>query len=101
MWRAARRSPGGLVLAVTLMALQFSTVTANTTSCSSGPGASTASSARVTCAAAAPDPTQTLYDKLRARLGGDLANALTSEERLTAALNHTSAAVQILTDQIT
>jgi murein DD-endopeptidase MepM/ murein hydrolase activator NlpD len=100
MWRAARRSPGGFVLAGALMMMQLSSAAAATTSsCASAAGAA-ASSSRVTCAAAAPNPTQTLYDQLRARLGGDLANALTSEERLTAALNHTSASVQILTDQI-
>jgi murein DD-endopeptidase MepM/ murein hydrolase activator NlpD len=51
--------------------------------------------------ASAPDPNQAAYDQLRARLGGDLAKALTSEEKLASALNQTSASVQVLTDQIT
>jgi murein DD-endopeptidase MepM/ murein hydrolase activator NlpD len=50
---------------------------------------------------AAPNPNQAAYDKLRARLTGDLAKALTSEEKLASALDQTSASVQILTDQIT
>jgi murein DD-endopeptidase MepM/ murein hydrolase activator NlpD len=55
----------------------------------------------VTCPTATPDPTQAAYDQLRSRLGGDLAQALTTEEHLSAALNQTSASVQILTAQIT
>jgi murein DD-endopeptidase MepM/ murein hydrolase activator NlpD len=86
------------VLASVLAGIQVSTVTA--TNPSPCPTSSAASAARVTCPAAA-DPNQAAYDQLRARLGGDLASALTTQERLNSALNQTSASVQILTDQIT
>ncbi len=98
-WTSALRAPGAFALAGTLMVLQFSTVAA--TSPSPCPSPSAASPSRVTCPAAVPTATQTAYDQLRARLGGDLASALTSEERLTSTLNQTSASIQILTDQIT
>jgi murein DD-endopeptidase MepM/ murein hydrolase activator NlpD len=93
---AALRLRGAFLLAGSLMLLQVSAVGATSPSCASA----VASASRVTCPAA-PNQNQNAYDTLRARLGGDLANALTSEEHLTAALNHTSAGVQILTDQIT
>jgi len=99
MWTAARRAPGALALAATLIVLQVSGAAA--TSPSPCPSPSATSGARVTCPAAAPDPTQAAYDQLRSRLGGDLSQALTSEEHLNTALNQTSASVQILTDQIT
>ncbi len=49
----------------------------------------------------APDPVQTLYAQLEARLGGDLARALATQDRLSAALDQSAASEQILTDQIT
>lgn len=59
---------------------------------------SAASSARVTCPAT--DPNQALYDQLRARLGGDIARALTSEQELSSALHQSAASQQALTAQI-
>jgi murein DD-endopeptidase MepM/ murein hydrolase activator NlpD len=55
----------------------------------------------VTCPAATPDPNQAAYDQLRTRLGGDLSTALSTQERLAAALHQTNVSVQIVTDQIT
>jgi murein DD-endopeptidase MepM/ murein hydrolase activator NlpD len=46
------------------------------------------------------DPNQALYERLRARLGGDLARALTSQQRLSAALDQAAAREQVLTMQI-
>jgi murein DD-endopeptidase MepM/ murein hydrolase activator NlpD len=62
---------------------------------------------RVTCQSApvaaspTPDPRQAAYDQLLTRLGGDLAQSLATQDRLSAVLNQTSTSVQILTDQIT
>jgi murein DD-endopeptidase MepM/ murein hydrolase activator NlpD len=92
-----RRALVAVALAVATAGIQVSAVGATDTTC---PATSTASDARVTCPAAA-DPNQAAYDQLRNRLGGDLSSALTTQEKLTAALNQTSAAVQILSDQIT
>jgi murein DD-endopeptidase MepM/ murein hydrolase activator NlpD len=81
-------------------------ITAGATSPTPCPSPSTASAARVTCPSTptpspTPDPNQAAYDQLRTRLGGDLAQGLATQERLSAALNQTSSGVQILTDQIT
>lgn len=94
-----RRGLGSLALAGALIALLGST--AGATSPTPCPSPSTASGARVACPSPTPDPRQAAYDQLRTRLGGDLAQGLTTQEHLAAALNQTSAAVQILTDQIT
>ncbi len=96
-----KRAVGALALAGALMVLQVSAVSA--TGPSPCPSPSSASAARVSCPAATPtpDPNQAAYDQLLTRLGGDLAKALTSEEKLTAALDQTSTSVQIVTDQIT
>jgi murein DD-endopeptidase MepM/ murein hydrolase activator NlpD len=56
------------------------------------------SSARTSCPSI--DPIQALYDQLRARLGGDLARALTSQQQLSAALNQSTASQLVLTTQI-
>jgi murein DD-endopeptidase MepM/ murein hydrolase activator NlpD len=88
---------GVVGIAGALLALQAAGVAA--TSPSPCPTPTSASAARVTCPAAA-DPNQAAYDLLRSRLGGDLSNALATQERLTLALNQTAASVQILTDQI-
>jgi murein DD-endopeptidase MepM/ murein hydrolase activator NlpD len=92
-----KRALGAVVLALVAMAIQVPA--AGATSPSPCPSPSAASSARVTCSA--PDPNQAAYDQLRARLGGDLASALTTQQTLMSALNRTSASVQILTDQVT
>lgn len=58
-----------------------------------------ASGSRVSCPPI--DPNQALYDQLRARLGGDLARALTSQQQLSAALDLSAASQQALTAQVT
>ena len=46
-----------------------------------------ASGTRTTCPTPTPDPNQAAYDALKTRLGGDIANALTAEQRLARTLN--------------
>jgi murein DD-endopeptidase MepM/ murein hydrolase activator NlpD len=95
-----RRAAGSFAIAGAMIALQVAS--AGATSPSPCPTPDAASAARVTCPAAATvDPNQAAYDLLRARLGGDLSNALGTQESLTASLNQTSASIQILTDQVT
>jgi murein DD-endopeptidase MepM/ murein hydrolase activator NlpD len=50
---------------------------------------------------AADGAQETIYAKLAARLGGDLAQALTTQEKLNAALDQTAVSEQVVTDQIT
>jgi murein DD-endopeptidase MepM/ murein hydrolase activator NlpD len=90
-----RRAIAALATLAALVALQVPGAMAT------GPAAcvqSAASSPRVTCPAV--DPNQALYDQLRARLGGDLARALTSEQQLTVALHQSAAGQQALSTQI-
>lgn len=46
------------------------------------------------------DPVQTLYQLLESRLGGDLATALETEQRVAATLDNFSSTDQLLTDQV-
>jgi murein DD-endopeptidase MepM/ murein hydrolase activator NlpD len=57
------------------------------------------SGSRVTCPPP-PDPNQAAYNKLRKRLGGDLARALTSQEQLSIALLESAASEQNLNANI-
>ena len=59
---------------------------------------STASSSSAPCTATGAP--QSVYDQLGARLGGDLAKALTTQQQLSSALDQTAASEQVLTDQI-
>jgi murein DD-endopeptidase MepM/ murein hydrolase activator NlpD len=88
---------GALGAAGAIVAVQAASVAATSPPCPSP----AASSSRTVCQSAPVDPNQAAYDQLRTRLGGDLSNALASEERLTASLNQTSASIQIVSDQVT
>ena len=57
-----------------------------------------ASGSRVSCPP--PDPNQAAYDRLRQRLGGDLARALSSQQQLSLALMESAAREQDLNTQI-
>jgi murein DD-endopeptidase MepM/ murein hydrolase activator NlpD len=92
-----RRALAGLITLGALVALQLPGATTVSSSVCPAP-TSSASSARVSCAEI--DPTQALYDQLGARLGGDLARALTSQQRLSAALDQSAAGQQALSTQI-
>ncbi|HEY1420770.1 MAG TPA: peptidoglycan DD-metalloendopeptidase family protein [Candidatus Dormibacteraeota bacterium] len=88
-----RRTLGALAVAGALFAFQSGNAAADTpTTCSS----STASAARVTCDAT----TQSAYDQLKTRLGGDMAKALDAQQRLSVALDQSAAEEQLLTNQI-
>jgi murein DD-endopeptidase MepM/ murein hydrolase activator NlpD len=47
-----------------------------------------------------PDPTEELYKKLEAQLGGDIANALAAQQRLSNALDRVALSEQALSDQV-
>ncbi|MGH7764784.1 MAG: peptidoglycan DD-metalloendopeptidase family protein [Candidatus Dormibacteraceae bacterium] len=89
-----KRTLGALVVIGSLAALQVASAQADTSpsSCSSP---SSASDARVACAA-----TQTAYNQLSSRLGGDLAKVLDAQQRLASALDQSAAEEQVLTGQI-
>lgn len=94
-----RRALAGLTVLGVLLGLQVFSAAATTTGCSTAAsGARTASDARTTCPTV--DPQQALYDQLRARLGGDLARALTSQQRLATALDQSAASEAVLNAQI-
>jgi murein DD-endopeptidase MepM/ murein hydrolase activator NlpD len=69
---------------------------------SPSPCASTniASRIRTGCAAPATDPNQAAYAQLETRLGGDIAQALTTEQRVAATLDQFGATEQILADEV-
>ena len=97
-----RRALAALSVVGVLCALLIASApgVSSTTSCDT-----TASGARTTPPAsppvcATPDPNQALYDQLKTRLGGDLARALTSQQRLSAALNQSAATQTVLNNQI-
>lgn len=66
-----------------------------TTACAPPSPSATASSAR-TC-----DPAQSAIDQLRQRLGGDLSNALATQQQLSQAVDQASASEQLLSDELT
>jgi murein DD-endopeptidase MepM/ murein hydrolase activator NlpD len=100
-----KRALAGVTILGVLLSLQLTHIQLAYTC---GP---TASSARTTTTTASgprpspspcptPSPTPSVYDQLRARLGGDLARALTAQEKLSVALDQVAASEQALTDQI-
>jgi len=86
-----------------LLALQASSALATDPSPSPSPCASTsaASDGRVTCPAAAANPNQAAYALLESRLGGDIARALQTEQRVAATLDQFAATEELLTVQVT
>ena len=102
-----RRAAAGVVLLAMLISLQlvharvaFSTCGSSTASTARTSTASGAAQGSSTCSATT-NPQPTIYDLLRTRLGGDLARALTTQQRLSDALDQTAVSEQVLTDQIT
>lgn len=103
-----RRALAGLVALGVLLGLQLSlTAAVSSSACPSPTPSSTptpaASGARLESPAPCPtpDPQQALYDQLRSQLGGDLARALTAQQRLSLALDQTAANAEVLNTQIT
>ena len=82
-----------VVAAALLLQATGASATGDTSSCSSP----AASGTRVTCPS---DPNQAAYDQLRSRLGGDMARALTAQQRLSATLDQYAGIESSLTAQV-
>ena len=98
-----RRAVAGLAAFGLMLSFQLAHARVAYSTCSSPSPSSTASAPRTSPApcAAASTAQPTIYDTLRARLGGDLAKALTTEQKLSTALDQTAVSEQVLTNQIT
>ena len=93
-----RRALAALVVVGGFLALQASSATATTPSpC---PSPTVASDGRVTCPAAVVDPNQAAYDALKHRLGGDVARALSAQQRLAVTLDQFAAIEDSLSAEI-
>ncbi len=99
-----RRGVAGITLLGLLLSLALSHARIAHSAC----GSTAASAAQITSASGAAvgscpasTPEQTIYQRLATRLGGDLAQALTTQERLNTALDQTAVSEQVVTDQIT
>lgn len=94
-----RRALGAIALVGALLAMQGGTAGATgSTPC----GATAATSSRTSCPTATPppDPNQAAYDALRARLTGDIGNALAAEHRLSTTLDQFAGIEAGLTAQV-
>ena len=92
----------GLAVAALLAAfLSVGAGTAGATTPTPCPTPSASSNSRVTCGAPAVDPIQAAYELLKTRLGGDIAQALDAEQKLTATLDQFTATVDLLTAEVT
>jgi len=81
---------------VALIAVQAPAARADNSAPCAGPSPAVASSSR-TCS----NPNQSALDQLKAQLGGDLAQALTTQQKLSQAVSEASASEQILSDELT
>lgn len=100
-----RRTLAALTTFGLLVALQITGAQATSPSpCpspTSSPTPSTASNARTSTTCPAPlNPLQVLYNQLQARLDGDLARAVATQQQLSAALDQTTASEQLVSDQV-
>ena len=104
-----RRALGAAAVLGALLALETLTASATDPSPSPSPCASSgaASAGRTTAASpgrtACPsptDPNQSLYQQLESRLGGDIATALATEQRVAATLDQFSNTDQALTNEV-
>lgn len=97
-----RRLLAASTLLGALLALQVSSAFATDTSPSPSPCPSpaAASGARTGCSTTPADPNQALYAQLETRLGGDIATALATEQRVAATLDQFAGAEQSLTNEI-
>ena len=94
--RAPVRALAPAVLIAALVAMQAPAASADTTPACASPSPSVASGSR-TC----PTASASALDQLKLRLGGDLAAALTTQEKLSQAVNEASASEQLLSDELT
>jgi murein DD-endopeptidase MepM/ murein hydrolase activator NlpD len=94
-----KKALGAVAVAGTLLALQASGAAA--TDPSPCPSPTAASGSRTTCTAAPTvDPNQAAYDSLKMRLGGDIGNALTAQQRLSNTLDQYAGIEVSLTAQV-
>jgi len=89
-----------VALVVTGGVLSFQASGAAATEPSPCPSPSVASSGRLTCGTPPVDPNQAAYDSLRTRLGGDIARALTAQQRLSLTLNQFASIENSLSTEI-
>ncbi|OLC27385.1 MAG: hypothetical protein AUG06_07595 [Actinobacteria bacterium 13_1_20CM_2_65_11] len=94
-----RRAVAGITALGVVMSFALSQARVAYTCGSTASSPRTAPGAATSCPAPA-NSEQTIYDQLAARLGGDLAKALTTQQKLNTALDQTAASQQVLTDQI-
>jgi murein DD-endopeptidase MepM/ murein hydrolase activator NlpD len=96
-----RRALAAAAVLGALMALTASNGLADSSpSPSPCPSPSAASGARTSCSNAPVDPNQAAYTQLESRLGGDIATALATEQRVAATLDQFSGTEQALNDQV-
>lgn len=93
-----RRALAAVAVVGGLLTLQASSAVATTPPACPSP--TVASDGRVTCPAAPVDPNQAAYDQLKKRLGGDVARALTAQQRLALTLDQFAAIEDSLSAEI-
>ena len=93
-----RRALAALAVVGGMLSLQASSAVA--TSPSPCPSPTVASDGRVTCQTPPVDPNQAAYDLLKTRLGGDIARALSAQQRLTLTLNQFAAVEDSLSSEV-
>ena len=93
-------------LAAAVVAIAFAALQASGGFADSGPSPSpcptgaAASGARTSCSSAPVDANAAQYAQLETRLGGDIATALATEQRVSATLDQFSGSEQMLTDEV-
>ncbi|HKC19475.1 MAG TPA: peptidoglycan DD-metalloendopeptidase family protein, partial [Candidatus Dormibacteraeota bacterium] len=93
-----RRALAAAALAGAIFAVQASSGFADS---SPSPCPSAASGARTSCSTPPVDPNAAHYAQLETRLGGDIATALATEQRVSATLDQFATTEQVLTDEVT
>ena len=93
-----KRALAALAAVAGMLALQASSALA--TDPSPCPSPTAASAGRTACPTTPSDPNQAAYNQLRQRLGGDVANALTAQQRLAHALDQFAAIEDSLSSEI-
>jgi len=97
-----RRALGAAATLATLIALTTSSAFADSSpSPTPCPSPSAASGTRTSCSTPPVDPNAAAYAQLESRLGGDIATALATEQRVSATLDQFAGAEQTLNDQVT
>ena len=92
-----KKALGAAAIVAAIVAVQALGAQADSSGCSN---TSAASGTRTTCATTTTDPNQAAYDALRTRLGGDIANALTAEQRLSRTLDQFAGIEQTLSAEV-